>query len=228
MNKVLVVAAHPDDEVLGCGGTILKHTLNGDQVDLLILSEGIDSRNFGDTEAVNYKKKLVLQDEAAAAHSILGISSVAIEDFPDNQLDTMPLLEVVKRIEKKINQLEPSIIYTHYWGDLNVDHQIAYRATLTACRPFPGYRIKSLFSFEVPSSTEWAFGMNTHVFDPNTFVDISTTMTGKLRALKAYKSELKEFPHSRSIAAVESLAKWRGASCGVEAAEAFITIRDLK
>ena len=227
MDNILVIAAHPDDETLGCGGTILKHSRNGDQVNLLILSKGVDSRDLNDDGYTYEEKKEALHREAENASSILGISTIEIHDFPDNQFDTLPLLTVTKRIEKTIRQLKPSVIYTHFWGDLNVDHQVVSRATLTACRPSPDSSVRSIFCYEVLSSTDWALSLNSQVFVPNRFVDISSTLDQKLVALTAYASELRAFPHSRSLEAANALAALRGSSCGIEAAEAFVTIRNL-
>jgi N-acetylglucosamine malate deacetylase 1 len=228
VNRVLVIAAHPDDEVLGCGGTIAKHIMKSDSVHILILSHGVDSRNLGEPNDRQKKEKVALQQQTNSACGILGATSVAVANFPDNQCDTVPLLHIVKRVEAEILRVTPEIVYTHHSGDLNVDHQIAFQATVTACRPLPDNRIKSVFSYEVPSSTDWAPSIKSHLFAPNYFVDISSTLSKKLQALKAYTSELRDFPHSRSLEAVESLAKWRGANCGVRAAEAFVTIRRIE
>ena len=227
MNTVIVIAAHPDDEVLGCGGTIAKHVHDGDEVHVLILAEGMTSRD--DTRDRNGREKDIskLKDMANEAHKILGTNSIKLLDFPDNRMDSVDLLDVIKVIENEINEIKPEIIYTHHFGDLNIDHRITNQAVFTACRPEPGSIVKKLYCFEVASSTEWQAPMKETSFIPNTFVDISNTLNKKLLALKAYDLEMKEWPHSRSIKSVEHLAHWRGGSVGFEAAEAFILSRHL-
>ena len=227
MKTILVIAAHPDDEVLGCGGTIAKHVHGGDEVHMLILAEGMTSRD--DTRDRKGREKDIkkLKDMANEAHKILGTSSTKLLDFPDNRMDSVDLLDIVKVIENKINEINPEIIYTHHSNDLNVDHRITHQAVFTACRPEPGAMVKKMYCFEVPSSSEWQDPLEGFQFMPNTFVNISNTLEIKLAALKAYESEMKPWPHSRSIQAIEHLARWRGASAGFEAAEAFLLSRNL-
>ena len=228
MKSVIVIAAHPDDEDLGCGGTIAKHFHDGDQIHVLILAEGITSRD--DTRVRRGRRDDIskLKDMSNKAHKILGTSTIQLMDFPDNRMDSIDLLDVVKVVENEINKRKPEIVYTHHSGDLNIDHRITHQAVFTACRPEPGAIVKKIYCFEVPSSTEWQAPMTEAPFMPNTFVDISNTLDKKLAALKSYKSEMKPWPHSRSIKAVEHLARWRGASAGFEAAETFFLARELK
>jgi len=227
MKQILVIAAHPDDEVLGCGGTIVKHIDNGDKVHILILAEGVTSRDMERDRKSNIKDLSQLKKSAHKAHKILGSNSIKLMDFPDNRMDSVDLLDVIKVIEKEINRINPEIIYTHHNNDLNIDHCITHQAVFTACRPEPKTIVKKIYCFEVPSSTEWQDPMTVTPFIPNTFVDISNTLDKKLSALKTYESEMKIWPHSRSIKAVEHLAHWRGASSGFEAAEAFTLSRNL-
>jgi LmbE family N-acetylglucosaminyl deacetylase len=227
MNTVIVIAAHPDDEVLGCGGTIAKHVHDGDEVHVLILAEGITSRDYTRDRKGRVKDITKLKEMANEAHKILGTSSIKLFDFPDNRMDSVDLLDVIKVIVNEFNENPPEIIYTHHSNDLNVDHRITHQAVFTACRPEPGTIVKKICCFEVPSSTEWQTPISGAPFIPNTFVDISSTIDNKLEALKAYESEMKPWPHSRSIKAVEYLARWRGASVGFKAAEAFIVCRNL-
>ena len=227
MKTILVIAAHPDDEVLGCGGSIAKHVHDGDEVHVLILAEGVTSRDDTRDREGREKDITKLKDMANEAHKILGTSSTKLLDFPDNRMDSVDLLDVIKVIENEINEINPEIIYTHHSNDLNVDHRITHQAVLTACRPYPDQSVKKIYCFEVPSSTEWQTPISVPPFIPNTFVDISSTIDNKLEALKAYESEMKPWPHSRSIKAVEYLARWRGASAGFEAAEAFSLSRNL-
>jgi len=219
---ILVVAAHPDDEVLGCGGTIAKLTQQGLKVYVVFLADGESSRgNIVDIDNLILQRK----KNAMKALKVLGCTSVDFLDFPDNRLDSLDLLDVVKRIEGFIDAYKPYKIFTHYAHDLNIDHQITHNAVVTACRPKPGYCVRELLFFEVPSSTEWGLFKT---FSPNYFVDISDTLSLKINALNAYKNELQPFPHPRSIKAVESLACYRGVSSGCRAAEAFIIGRKIE
>jgi len=227
MNTVIVIAAHPDDEVLGCGGTIAKHVRDGDEVHVLILAEGITSRDATRDHEGRFDDIVSLRNMANEAHKILGSNSINLMDFPDNRMDSVDLLDIIKVVENEINKRKPEIIYTHHSNDLNIDHCITNQAVFTACRPQPDTTVKKIYCFEVPSSTEWQSPMAEGAFMPNTFVNISDTLVKKLEALKAYKSEMKLWPHSRSIKAVEHLSCWRGASVGFEAAEAFMLTRNL-
>ena len=226
-NTVLVVAAHPDDEVLGCGGAITKHTQNGDQVYILILSEGATSRNLERDRQLFQSELSSLATAAHQANKILGVNSLFLYDFPDNRMDSCNLLDIVKTIEQAIDQYQPQIVYTHHAGDVNIDHQITHQATVTACRPIPNQTVQTLLFFEIPSSTEWQASGSALPFIPNWFVDISETLECKLKALKAYESEMRPYPHPRSLEAVDYLAHWRGATIGVNAAEAFMLGRHL-
>lgn len=222
---VLVVAAHPDDEVLGCGGAIARWVQAGCLVHVLLLADGETSRA---TEQVVVDPELLKQRQQATrqAASILGCG-VEILAMPDNRMDGLELLDVVKPIEATISRLQPGTVLTHHVGDVNIDHRIVHEAVLAACRPQPGHPVHELLFFEVPSSTEWRPPGSLQPFQPNLFIDISTTLAVKLKALEIYANELREFPHPRSMRAVEALARWRGATVGVEAAEAFILGRQL-
>ncbi len=225
--NILVVAAHPDDEVLGCGGTMAKHIQNGDEVNVLILAEGLTSR---DEQREREKRLDELSNLAEAAHEanrLLGAQSLTLYDFPDNRMDSVDLLDIVKVIEAAIDQYSPDVVYTHHAGDVNIDHRIVHQAVVTACRPIPGQCVKTLLFFEVPSSTEWQTAGSAPSFLPNYFVDIGGNMNLKIQALEAYASEMRVWPHPRSIKAVEYLARWRGATVGVEAAEGFMLGRQL-
>ena len=222
MRKVLVVAAHPDDEALGCAGTILKHVSDGDEVHLVFMSDGISSRkNISKKDRKNRLKGSKL------AHSLLGISSVKWINLPDNKMDTIPLLDLIKKIEVIINQIKPTTIYTHHYGDLNIDHQLTYSAVITASRPLPNSTLKEIFGFEILSSTEWSIAKHLQ-FNPNYFVDITDEFSSKMKVIAAYSEEMRRSPHSRSIQHVETLARHRGFSVGVEMAEAFEVYRMVK
>jgi LmbE family N-acetylglucosaminyl deacetylase len=217
---VLAVVAHPDDEVLGCGGTLARHAEAGDGVHVLILADGESSRN----EPGDISKRAASVDQAA---KILGVLSHKLLQFPDNQMDKVPLLQVVREVEKAISQLRPTIVYTHHGGDLNIDHQVALKAVMTACRPLPESSVNAIYTFETISSTEWAISQKNDAFSPNLAVDISRTLQKKLIALRCYHAEMRAFPHARSYESVEFLAKLRGAQYGLLAVEAFQVIRQI-
>ncbi|MHA1744155.1 MAG: PIG-L deacetylase family protein [Candidatus Heimdallarchaeota archaeon] len=223
--KILVVVAHPDDEVLGCGGTIAKHVQNGNEVYCLIMGEGVSSR-YKRREMAKKEELKALKAEAKKAAEILGIKKVFFKDFPDNRFDTVPLLEIIKAIEEIKEEIKPDIIYTHYLGDLNVDHRITFEAVLTACRPLPRETTQEIYSFEVPSATEWNF--QSKQFMPNVFVDISETFNRKIEALKAYRSEIREYPHPRSPESLEIVAKRWGLVVGGGLVEPFVLIRLIR
>ncbi len=219
---VLVVAAHPDDEVLGCGGTIAHHTAAGEKVSILLFADGISSRAEAGSDAIEER-----QSAARAAAKALGAEAPRFLGLPDNRLDTVPLLDVVKKVETVINEINPAVIYTHHGGDLNIDHRIASDVVLTAARPLPGAPVRAIYAFETVSSTEWAQPPDGSGFRPTRFVDISAHLAAKKAALECYAEELRPFPHPRSHEALEVLARWRGASAGLEAAEAFEVVREI-
>ncbi len=219
MNDILIVAAHPDDEVLGCGGTIAKHTDAGDHVFVIFMADGVGSRNPTEIQISQARKQ-----DANKALSILGVSDVFSFDFPDNQMDSIPLLTVVQEIEKVINLVSPRIVYTHFGGDLNIDHKMTNKAVLTACRPQAQCSVKEIYCFEVLSSTEWN-SKSEQQFIPQKFVDVTQQWDRKMKSLKCYNQEIREFPHSRSYKCVEALAAYRGATNGIKQAEAFFIER---
>jgi N-acetylglucosamine malate deacetylase 1 len=228
--SILVVAAHPDDEVLGCGGTIARHVAAGDHVTVAWLTDGWSSRAVASEEEAG-RVATDRRKAAVKAVGILGAEELFLRTkggvfHLDQRLDTYPFLDVVQVIEGQIaaNKIEPQIIYTHWTGDLNKDHEITARAVLTAFRPLPGSSVEAIYGFEVPSSTEWGI----EPFDPDYFVDISGFETRKSDALKAYDAEMQDEPHARSYAAVEHLCAYRGAQAGVFRAEAFHTYRHVE
>jgi len=222
--RILIIGAHPDDEVLGCGGTIARHALQGDEVYCLMLGEGVTSRYHQRGQAKKEElKQLKLEAEQAA--NILGIKKVFFRNFPDNRLDTVPLLDIVKAIEEVKGEVKPNAVYTHHQGDLNIDHQITFRAVLTACRPVKNETAKEIYCFEVPSSTEWNSGDAQNYFMPNVFVDVTETFDKKIEALNAYRIESREYPHPRSPQALEIIARRWGISIGRELVEAFKLVR---
>lgn len=220
--KILVVAAHADDEALGCGGTIAKHSTNGDEVFLILMADGVSSRNAESADDLQVRNIAAQQ-----AAKILGIKKIINLGFPDNTMDSVPLLEIVKKLEVKIQEINPEIIYTHHYGDLNIDHRITNQAVLTACRPMPESSVKEIYTFEVMSSTEWSQS-RIHPFLPNFYVDVTSTYALKAAALKSYKMEMREYPHSRSIKHLEDLARYRGGCVGLKFSEAFEVVRVIR
>ena len=227
VNRVLVVVAHPDDEVLGCGGTIARHADAGDQVKVLIVAEGATSRQVHRDRLQAGDALSALAQAAHRAGSILGAAGVELLNLPDNRLDSLDRLDLIKQIEGRIDLQRPQVVYVHHCGDVNVDHRRLHEAVVTACRPMPGQPVQRLLSFEVASSSEWQPPGSAPVFQPNWFVDISSQWQRKQEALTAYASEMRPWPHARSLEALEHLARWRGAQVGVEAAEAFCLLRQL-
>ena len=224
MDTILVIAAHPDDEVLGCGGTMARLALEGNDIYTLILGEGITSRDAFRDRTKRENEIVELRKQAEDANKILGVKKVYTYDFPDNRFDTVPLLDIIKTIEKIKEDIKPGIIFTHHYGDLNIDHQITFKAVMTAFRPIKDESVKEIYSFEIPSSTEWNV-ISLAYFMPDYFVNINKYLETKINALKEYETELRDFPHPRSLKAVELNAKQWGVKMGFEAAEAFKTVR---
>jgi LmbE family N-acetylglucosaminyl deacetylase len=224
---VLVIAAHPDDEVLGCGGTIARHADVGDAVQVLIVAEGATSRQVLRDRNQVADDLSHLAQVAQTVGATLGAAGVELLDLPDNRLDSLDRLDLTKLIEERIARHQPQVVYVHHAGDVNVDHRRLHEAVVTACRPMPGQPVRRLLSFEVASSTEWQPPGSAPAFQPNWFVDITAQWARKRQALEAYAAEMRPWPHARSIEALEHLARWRGAQVGVEAAEAFCLLRQL-
>lgn len=215
--NILVIAAHPDDEVIGCAGTIGKHIKDGDVVYVMSFTDGVGSRN----NIVNHSEKEIRNEAAAQAAKKIGFTWVAIGDFPDNRLDQVALLDLVKFIEETKEKIKPKIIYTHSNADLNIDHQRVHQATLTAFRPQPDELWEEIRAYEVASSTEWGL----IAFNPTLFVNITEYIEVKKAALLCYKNEMRLPPHARSVDGIESLSKLRGAQAGFQYAESFEIIR---
>ncbi|MDI4652859.1 MULTISPECIES: PIG-L deacetylase family protein [Pseudoalteromonas] len=221
--SVLVVAAHSDDEALGCAGTIAKHIANGDEVHVVFMTNGVSSR---DTQKLSQTQAITRKSAAQSALEVLGVKHFTQYDFPDNQMDSIPLLSVAQAIENVIAKVSPSIVYTHFLNDLNVDHQITHKAVMTACRPQAWSSVNKILSFEVLSSTEWN-SPSLSSFRPQYIVNITNYWDLKYKALQQYSEEMRAFPHSRSYECVEALATLRGATHGFGKAEAFFVERIL-
>ena len=228
MKKVLVVCAHPGDAVIGCGGTLAHHIRNDDQVRLIVFGDGWTSRVKTFEKGLKVVDLDVLESQERRALEVLSVKNVEYCRLPDNRLDDFPLLDLVKIIEKTKSEYLPDIVYTNSPFDLSVDQQKTCRAVITAFRPQPGDNYTDLYAFESLSSTEWNQVDPSRGFKPNFFVDIDKTLHLKLKAFGFMKSEVRIWPHPRSNETIEHLARWRGSSVGVEAAEGFILLRALK
>jgi len=225
--RILVIAAHPDDEVLGCGGTIARHAKEGDEVKIAILGEGITSRHAHRKQA-GANSLQSIENIARQAGDLLGAKTLHFGHLPDNRFDTVALLDVVKFVEEIVGMASPEVVYTHHAGDLNVDHAITARAVLTATRPVEHTPVRELLAFEVPSSTEWAFHTLLPTFQPNIFVDIRETLDMKIRAMNLYTTEIRPYPHPRSDDGLRAAARRWGTASGVAAAEAFQLVRSIR
>lgn len=217
--NILVISAHPDDEVLGPGGTILKHASAGDEVSILLACCGTNLR-YGREEADRLKAT------SEKVGELLGARRVLFGDLPDQGLDTLALTDVARRIEQTIAAVDPRTIYTHYWGDINRDHRVLCEAVAVAARPYAAPGVRSLACFETASSTEWGCPAGLPSFHPQRFVDISAHLARKLDAFSLYTSEMRPWPHPRSREALEARARAWGSVIGVEAAEAFVISRE--
>jgi len=222
---ILVVAAHPDDEVLGCGGTIARAS-EEHEIRVLVLGEGMTSRM--DREQADSRVLERLRADATEAARLLGARAIEFEALPDNRFDQVPLLDIVKIVERQIERLKPDVCYTHHSGDLNIDHGLTFRAVMTATRPGADHHVREVLSFEVPSSTEWAFHCVEPSFRPNVFVDVSGTIEKKIAAMSCYSTEIRPLPHPRSPEALRATAARWGSVIGVDCAEAFELIRCLR
>lgn len=222
--KILIIAAHPDDEILGCGGTIARLVNEGYEAYTLILGEGITSRDEKRNRDKRETEIQKLKQHIFKANNLIGVKNIFTFDFPDNRFDSIPLLDIVKKIEQIKKQVKPDIIFTHFKNDLNIDHKKTFEAVLTATRPMKDETVKTIYSFEVLSSTEWNYPTT---FSPNVFFDITKTIDKKIKAMKYYENELRSFPHPRSIETIESNAKTWGSKIGCDFAEAFYIVREI-
>ncbi len=216
-DRLLIIAAHPDDEVLGCGGTILLAKSLGAHISLVCLGEGVSSR-YNNKLNQNLKAHKIRTKEFLNCIEILGVDYYKLEERLCNQFDTIPLLTIVQSLEKIISQIKPNIIFTHNPFEVNVDHIITYRAVEVATRPTKNKSIDKVFSFEIPCSGNWTFNKG---FVPNTYVDIYKFWSKKIKAWQCYKNETKPYPFPRSDKAIKSIAEYRGIQAGLKLAEAF-------
>lgn len=227
MKRILIIAAHPDDEVLGMGGTIAKYVSQGDEVAVLIVTDGSTSqyRNNPDLLGIIREKRT----ETSNCAAVLGIKHIFYGELPDMKLDVTPHIEVNRVIENAISDFKPSVVFTHFLGDVNKDHRKVYESTLVACRPVSEQCVKRLFLYSVPSSTEWNVQTATNVFLPNWYEDISGEYAEKkYRAFECYKTELRDYPHPRSVQYLRTTDIAEGNRVGLMAAESFILLRSIE
>jgi LmbE family N-acetylglucosaminyl deacetylase len=223
--SVLCIAAHPDDEVLGVGGALARHASEGEEVHVCILSDGVTSRYDDEdaaTEDIERRRR-----RAERACGTLG-ATVSFYGFPDNSFDTVPLLDIIQVIESEITTQEPSLVYTHHYGDLNIDHELACRATVTATRPLSDSGVERVLAYETLSASEWSIPQQSNAFLPTSFVDITDNLETKLEALSEYETELREPPHPRTVETVRKNAELWGAKAGLQAAEPFALLREVR
>lgn len=228
--RIMIVAAHPDDELLGLGASMHKLIKDeGIKTHVVILGEGITSRS--DVRDVEVWKDILEKhhQNMYSAASIIGYHSVKSYNFSDNRFDSHALLDIVKVIENEKEIFQPEIIFTHHGGDLNIDHQITFQAVMTATRPMQGECVKTVITFETPSATEWQASSDPRHFSPNMFIEVSEDdLQAKINAMSSYQFEVREFPHPRSSKALQILAQYRGYMVGRQLAEAFQIVRFIK
>ncbi|MCR4378320.1 MAG: PIG-L family deacetylase [Rhodospirillales bacterium] len=226
--RILVIASHPDDEVLGCGGTVARHAHDGDDVHILIMAEGATSRDLKRRDKARNAEIDALRHAAASVADTLGTRTPLFAGLHDNRMDNANFLDIVKIIEQVVTDIKPETVYTHHGNDLNIDHRLTNQAALTACRPLPNASVKHIYTFETLSSTEWSDPTIGKSFMPNMYVNIEPYLDAKLEALAHYESEMRASPHPRSMEGVHTLAKLRGLHSGMLYAEAFCILRHIR
>lgn len=220
--NVLIIAAHPDDEVYGMGGTIARLANEGHNCFTLIVTEGCSSQYPNNSAIIRQKK-----EEAKKANYLLGVKKVFFGDLPDMKLDQTHHIQINKVIEDTIDLIKPDRVYTHFYGDVNKDHQCVFESTLVGVRPIANQCVKELYSYSVPSSTEWSPSIIKYQFMPNVFVEISATKLKKHEAIKVYQSEIRDFPHPRSLKYISNIDITTGLQVGLEESEAFMLLRSV-
>jgi N-acetylglucosamine malate deacetylase 1 len=222
MRKIIVLSAHPDDETIGLGGTILKHTMRKEEeVYVVCFTDGTGARH----DQSDLQKKIFFE-----ACENLGAKGFCL-DFPDQQLDKYSIFDIIKSFDHIYNDISPEVIYTHSHGDVNQDHRRVFEVALVLARSYPKNKVRSLISYEVPSSTEW-YPSQLDGFTPNLYIDITSQIEKKIEVLKLYEntfcSEIKEYPHPRSLQSLRAMNMERGSRVGVSYAEAFSLLREIR
>ncbi len=218
--RVAVIAPHPDDEILGCGGTIARHVERGDDVHVVVVSRGVPE--IFPPEEIEATRR-----ELRAAHDVLGVDAARFLDFPAPKLDLVPRHALADALATVLGDLRSDVLYVPHWGDLHGDHQAVFDACLVAARPIGDHPVRRLLCYETLSETEWAGPRASEVFTPSVFIDVSSVLDRKLKAMACYRSQLKSPPHPRSLEGIEALARVRGSTVGCAAAEAFFLVREI-
>lgn len=218
--NILVLAPHPDDEVLGCGATMAKYASAGHKVFVLVATRG-SKKLYADDRIEN------VRNEALRAHKVLGVTETFFLDFPAPELDTVPLADISREIARILSENKIHTLYLPHRGDIHNDHRVVFNAGLVASRPVGDYSVKEIYAYETLSETEWAAPFGDDAFIPTCFINVEDALEAKLQAMQCFKSQLKKFPNSRSLEAIDALAKFRGATVGFKAAEAFVTVRKI-
>lgn len=226
-NKVLVVAAHPDDEILGCGGTLINHIRNKDHVQVVFTSDSFFARKHT-AQSTKKNTSAVRMNNAIKVSSMLGFNDPIFLNYPNLVLTRLDILNLNNDLKKIIQKYLPQIVYTHFFNDLHHDHRATCEATLIACKTQYSPNIKKILSFEIPSATEQCLGFRNSKFNPNVFVDIKDSIYLKKKAIKIYRDELLDYPNSRSEKGIENISQFRGNMVGLEHAESFELIREIK
>lgn len=228
--RIMIIVAHPDDELLGLGAS-MNRLIEEFQVitRVVILGEGITSRS-PERDLTHWESELrIHKNNINQAINAIGYHSVSVHNFPDNRFDSVDLLDVIKVVEKEIQEFNPEVIFTHHGGDVNVDHQRTFRAVITACRPVQKEKVNTIITFETPSGTEWIPSTDPHQFKPNLFIEVSEkNVIAKVKGMEFYEFEKRPYPHPRSPEALRLQAQRLGVSVGCYLAEAFCVVRSIQ
>jgi LmbE family N-acetylglucosaminyl deacetylase len=219
--RIVVIGAHPDDELLGAGGTLARHVLAGAEVHAVVVADGAGSRYPGDMMAT-------LEKDARRAGEVIGFATMRFLALPDQRLDVEPLIELTQLLEAELDEIGPQVVLTHFPHDVNTDHGQVAKAAWTACRPYYRRGLRRFAVFETPSSTEWAWPIDGTGFQPTLFVDVAETLDVKTEAMECYESELRDYPHPRSSRALRERAAFWGSQVGLLAAEPFRVLREME
>jgi LmbE family N-acetylglucosaminyl deacetylase len=221
--NVLILAPHADDEVLGCAGAVRRHVVGGDRVTVAVLTNAaVGAPDLYSQESIDH-----IRGEARKAHGLLGVAATIFEDFPAPRLDQFPLHRLADRVSQIISECAADTLYVPFYADVHVDHRVVFDAAVVASRPVPGQRVRRVYCYETLSETEWAAPTSGNAFLPVRYVNIEGHLEDKLAAMKCFASQVKPFPHPRSLEAIRALAELRGSQCGCRAAEAFWVVREI-